>query len=207
MKLRVTRDSSLREVLLYLDTNIFLDLTRNRNLEATTELFKNIKKGEYKAVTSTFTVLEFMEDEQERVFAEREILVRKKSFDQVRRRMDERDLTDVELESIKIVLNKEIFRPYFDTEIIELTYLRDEGWDRAYELQQKLNISSDDAIHLAMADIWGCDVFVTGDDQLRKIGSAFFEPNVMVFSTSSEIETKIEILRKERELKGKPNSV
>jgi len=207
MKLRVTRDSSLREVLLYLDTNIFLDLTRNRNRESTTELFKNIRKGKYKATTSTFTVLEFMEEEQERVFAEREILVRKKSFDQVRRRMDERDLTDVELESIKIILNKEIFKPYFDTEIIELTYLNDEGWDRAYELQQKLNISSDDAIHLAMADIWGCDVFVTGDDQLRKIGSVFFESNVMVFSTSSEIESKIEILRKERELKGKPSSV
>lgn len=206
MKLRVTRDSSLREVLLYLDTNIFLDLTRNRNPDSTA-LFQNIKKGKYKAVTSTFTVLEFMEEEQERIFAEREILVRKKSFDQVRRRMDERDLTDVELESIKIILNKEIFKPYLDTEIIELTYLLNEGWDRAYELQRKLNISSDDAIHLAMADIWGCDVFVTGDDQLRKIGSAFFESSVMVFSTSSEIESKVEILRKEREQKGKTGSV
>lgn len=76
MKLRVTRDSSLREVLLYLDTNIFLDLTRNRNPDSST-LFQNIKKGKYKAATSTFTVLEFMEEEQERVFAEREILVRK----------------------------------------------------------------------------------------------------------------------------------
>jgi predicted nucleic acid-binding protein len=206
MKLRVTRDSSLREVLLYLDTNIFLDLTRNRNLDSTI-LFQSIRKGKYKATTSTFTVLEFMEEEQERIFAEREILVRKKSFDQVRRRMDERDLTGVELEGIKIILNKEIFKPYFDTEIIELTYLHNEGWDRAYELQQKLNISSDDAIHLAMADIWGCDIFVTGDDQLRKIGSAFFEPSIMVFSTSSEIESKIEILRKERELKGKTGSV
>ena len=98
-------------------------------------------------------------------------------------------------------MDKEIFKPYFDSEIVELTYLFNEGWDRAYELQQKLNISSDDAIHLAMADIWGCDIFVTGDDQLRKIGSAFFEPSVMVFSTSSEIESKIEILRKERESK------
>jgi predicted nucleic acid-binding protein len=189
-----------------LDTNIFLDLTRNRNPDSTA-LFQKIKKGKYKAVTSTFTVLEFMEEEQERIFAEREILVRKKSFDQVRRRMDERDLTDVELESIKIILNKEIFKPYLDTEIIELTYLLNEGWDRAYELQRKLNISSDDAIHLAMADIWGCDVFVTGDDQLRKIGSAFFESSVMVFSTSSEIESKVEILRKEREQKGKTGSV
>ncbi len=206
MKFRVTRDSSLREVLLYLDTNIFLDLTRNRNPDSST-LFQNIRKGKYKATTSTFTVLEFMEEEQERVFAEREILVRKKSFDEVRRHMDIRDLTNVELESIKIILNKEIFKPYFDTELIEVTYLHNEGWDRAYELQQKLNISSDDAIHLAMADIWGCDIFVTGDDQLRKIGSTFFEPSVMVFSTSSEIESKVEILRKERELKGKKGSV
>ena len=85
MKISVKgRDSSLRVVLLYLDTNIFLDLTRSRNPEATNELFKNIKKGKYNAITSTFTVLEFMEDEQKQLFAEREILRRKKSFDQVR---------------------------------------------------------------------------------------------------------------------------
>jgi predicted nucleic acid-binding protein len=202
MKIRITRDSSLREVLLYLDTNIFLDLTRKRKPDSIT-LFENIKKGKYKAATSTFTLLEFMEDEQERLFAEREILGRKKSFDEVRRHMDVRDLTAVELEIIKVIVNEDIFKPYINTEIIELTYLTSEGWNRAYELQQKLNISSDDAIHLAMADIWGCDVFVTGDDQLRQIGSAFFEPSVMVFSTSSEIESKIETLRKEREPKEK----
>lgn len=207
MKIRLTRDYSLREVLLYLDTNIFLDLTRNRNPESTNELFKNIKKGKYKATTSTFTLLEFMEEEQKRVFAEREIFVRKKSFDQVRRHMDERDLTDGELECIKVILDKEIFKPYIVTKIIELTYLTSEGWNRAYELQQKLNISSDDAIHLAMADIWGCDVFVTGDDQLRRIGSVFFEPSVMVFSTSSEIESKIKTLRREREPKEKTGSL
>lgn len=202
MGTKLPKNSSLHKILLYLDTNIFLDLTRNRNPDSTTELFQSIKKGKYKAATSTFTLLEFMEDEQERVFAEREILVRKRSFDEVRRHMDERDLTDVELEGIKIILKKEIFKPYIDAGIIELTYLSSEGWDRAFELQQKLNISSDDAVHLAMADIWGCDVFVTGDDQLRKVASAFFEPSIMVFSTSSEIEKKIETLKKARELKG-----
>lgn len=195
--MRLTRDPSLREVLLYLDTNVFLDLTRNRNPDSVA-LFQNIKKKKYKAATSTFTILEFLEEEQERIFAEREILGRKRSFDEVRRRMDVRDLSEVELECVKSILNKEIFNPYINTEIIELAYLSNSGWDRAFELQQKLCLSSDDAIHLAMADIWGCDVFVTGDDQLRRIGSAYFKPSIMVFSTTMEIENKIEILRKER---------
>jgi len=139
-----------------------------------------------------------MEEEQERIFAEREIVHRKRSFDEVRARIGQRDLTEVELESIKIILNKQIFEPFVETEKIELRYLSDEGWDRAFEFQSKLNISASDSIHLAIADIWGCDIFVTNDSQLRKVGSSFFSPSVMVFSSSSDIENQIEILKKAR---------
>jgi predicted nucleic acid-binding protein len=133
-----------------------------------------------------------MEQEQERIYAEREIVHRKKSFDEVRVHINQRDLTKVELESIKIILNKEIFEPYVETEIIELDYLDDEDWDKAFELQQKLNISAADAIHLAVARIMGCDIFVTKDSYLRKIASAFFKPSKLLFSGSSDIDEKIE---------------
>ena len=190
---------SLR-LLLYLDTNIFLDLIRNRN-DDSRELFREIVKGEYGAITSTFTQLEIMEEEQERIFAEREIVHRKRSFDEVRNAIGQRDLTNVELESVRIILGKQILKPFIDKEKIELRYLTEVGWDRAFEFQSKLNISATDSIHLAIADIAGCDIFVTNDTQLRKVASSFFAPSVMVFAKPSDMRNQKELLRKARSRK------
>lgn len=187
-----------KELLLYLDTNIFLDLIRNRN-DDSIDLFRKIKKGNYKTVTSFFTLLEIIEDEQKRVFAEREIMIRKRSFDEVRTRISQRDLRKTELEGIKIILEKDIYKPFVDTEKIEVRYLDDAGWDRAYELLSKLNISASDSIHLAIADKLDCDVFVTNDSQLKTIASKFFKPAKMMFSSPSEINDKIKTLEKIRE--------
>ncbi|MCW3985075.1 MAG: type II toxin-antitoxin system VapC family toxin [Candidatus Bathyarchaeota archaeon] len=191
-----------KRLLLYLDTNIFLDLIRKRN-DDSVELFRKIKKGGYRTVTSFFTLLEITGDEQKRVFAEREIVMRKKSFDEVRTRISERDLGKAELESIELHLRKEVYKPFVDTEKIEIRYLDDEGWDRALELLGKLNISASDSIHLAIADIRTCDIFVTNDSQLRKVASKFFEPSKMIFASSSEIGDKIKILREIRSGKKK----
>ena len=191
-----------KKLLLYLDTNIFLDLIRKRN-DDSVELFRKIKKGDYRTVTSFFTLLEITEDEQKRVFAEREIVMRKKSFDEVRTRIYERDLGKAELESIEIHLKKEVYKPFVDTEKIGIRYLDDEGWDRALELLGKLNISASDSIHLAIADLLNCDVFVTNDSQLRKVAEKCFEPAKMTFASSSEIAEKIKTLRKVRTEKKK----
>ena len=139
-----------------------------------------------------------MEDEQERIYAEREIVHCKKSFDEVRRHIDRRDLTPVELESIQKILEDQVFKPFVDKEKIELRYLTDEGWIRATELLSQLNISASDCIHLATADIVGCDIFVTNDDQLRNIGSSFFDSGIMVFSNSSNIDNGVVELEKAR---------
>lgn len=58
-----------RKILLYLDTNLFLDLTRNRRNEFSRALFRDIKNNKYDVVTSTFTLLEIIQEEQERAFA------------------------------------------------------------------------------------------------------------------------------------------
>lgn len=186
-----------KELLLYLDTNIFLDLIRKRN-DNSVELFRQIKKGTYKTVTSFFTLLEIMEDEQKRVYAEREIMIRKKSFDEVRVHIGERDLTPVELDSIETILDKTIYKPFVDTEKIEVRHLDDAGWERAYELLAKLNISASDSVHLAIADLLKCDVFVTNDSQLRNVASKFFKPSKMIFTSSEEIDNKIKNLEKTR---------
>lgn len=88
-----------------------------------------------------------------------------------------------------------------DKEKIILKYLTDDGWIRAYQLLDQLNIPASDCIHLAVADIAGCDVFVTNDDQLRSVASSFFGSDIMVFSNSSNIESSIELLIKARKEK------
>lgn len=57
-----------------------------------------------------------MEDEQERIYAEREITICKKSFDEVRRHIDRRDLSPVELEGIQKILENHIFKPFIKKE-------------------------------------------------------------------------------------------
>lgn len=193
---------SKKELLLYLDTNIFLDLIRKRN-DNSIELFRQIKKGNYKIVTSFFTLLEIMEDEQKRVFAEREIMIRKKSFDEVRVRIGERDLTPVELDNITTILDKDIYKPFVDTEKIEVRHLDDSGWERAYELLAELNISASDSVHLAIADLLKCDVFVTNDSQLRNVASKFFKPSKMIFTSSERLDNGIKTQEKMRAEKPK----
>lgn len=194
----------LQRPLLYLDTNIFLDLIRNRAGEladASKKLFREIEDGKYGVITSSFTSLEIMEEEQGRVYAEREIVICKKSFDEVRRHIDRRDLTPSELAGIRKNLESRVYKPFMDKEKIILKYLTDEGWIRAYQLLDQLNISASDCIHLAIADIAGCDIFVTNDEQLRDVGSSFFKSDIMVFSSSSNIENSIIELVKARKEK------
>lgn len=194
----------LQRPLLYLDTNIFLDLIRNRAGEladASKKLFREIEDGKYGVITSSFTSLEIMEEEQGRVYAEREIVICKKSFDEVRRHIDRRDLTPSELAGIRKNLESRVYKPFMDKEKIILKYLTDEGWIRAYQLLDQLNISASDCIHLAIADIAGCDIFVTNDEQLRDVGSSFFKSDIMVFSSSLNIENSIIELVKARKEK------
>jgi len=180
-----------RKLLLYLDTNLFLDLTRNRRNEFSRTLFQDIRKNKYNVVTSTFTLLEIVQEEQERAFAERELIHNKRSFDEIRIKIHERDLSSSALAEVYDSAWKEL-KPFIETEKIGVRYLDEEGWDVAFEFQKKMNISASDAIHLAVAYIETCDIFVTSDQQLQKIGSIFFKPSVLIFSSPSELEKKVE---------------
>jgi predicted nucleic acid-binding protein len=187
-----------------------LDLIRNRAGEladASKKLFREIEDGKYGVITSSFTSLEIMEEEQGRVYAEREIVICKKSFDEVRRHIDRRDLTPSELAGIRKNLESRVYKPFMDKEKIILKYLTDEGWIRAYQLLDQLNISASDCIHLAIADIAGCDIFVTNDEQLRDVGSSFFKSDIMVFSSSLNIENSIiELVKARKEKLRKKNN-
>jgi predicted nucleic acid-binding protein len=185
---------------LYLDTNLFLDITRNRNNEFTRTLFHEIKCDQYEAVTSTFTLLEIVQEEQERAYAEKELIHNKRSFDEIRSTMHERKLTKSTIEDVYDSVWKNL-KPYTETEKISVQYLDEEGWDFAIDIQRKMDISASDAIHVAVAFKYGCDIFVTSDNQLIRNCSKHFKPQKLLFSTPSELKRKEKSLEKKTILK------
>lgn len=183
-----------------MDTNLFLDLTRNRKNEFSRKIFQDIKCDKYDAITSTFTLLEIVQEEQERKFAENELIHNKKSFDEIRTKIHERNLSDSSLEEVYDSAWKEL-KPYFEEEKIRFMYLDEEGWDVVVDFQKHMNISASDVIHVAVAYIEGCDIFVTSDGQLIAVGSSFFKPKTLLFSTPERLEKNEKILIKKTRIK------
>lgn len=191
-----------RKLVLYLDTNLFLDMTRNRNNEFTRTLFHEIKEDKYEAVTSTFTLLEIVQEEQEGAYAERELIHNKRSFDEIRSTMHERNLSKSTLEDVHNSVWK-CLKPYTDTEKIIVRYLDEEGWDFAIDIQGEIDVSASDAIHIAVAFKYGCDIFVTSDSQLIHNCSKHFKPQRLLFSTPSELKKKEKTVEKKTILKAR----
>ncbi|HMK94637.1 MAG TPA: PIN domain-containing protein [Candidatus Limnocylindrales bacterium] len=198
----------IQNLVLYLDTNLFLDLTRNRKNDFSRQIFQDIKNGKYDAVTSTFTLLEIIQEEQERKFAENELIHNKRSFDEIRIRIHDRNLTRSALEEVYDSAWKEL-NPYIETEKIRVAYLDEDGWDVAADFQKQMNISASDVIHVAVAYIERCDVFVTSDSQLIAVGSSFFKPKTLIFSTPEALGKNEKRIRttKTIKLQGKQKKV
>ncbi len=152
---------------LFLDTNIFLDFLRMRN-EDSRELFRFIREGKYIAKSSVLVLMEIFEKQQEEHFIRRELVMRRKTFDSIRRKLYKKDLTTAELEEVHMDINDRIIEPYIDTELIQLFYLSEDAVDIVEDLMKEYNFTACDAVHLAIALDLECDVLVSNDDQFRE---------------------------------------
>jgi len=190
--------NSERKILLYLDTDIFLDLIEKRN-DDSIALFNDLKKGKYDALTSALTLLEIIENEQKRIFEDGKIVSQKQYLDEDKIKIPRRELLE-ELDKVDVIIKREICQPYVEARRIKIAYLSKNGWNKAVQLQTFLPISPDDAIHLAMALTSGCDVFVTKDSRLRTIALQNFESYLMGFSNPKNIEYYVNIVKKARKV-------
>lgn len=109
--------------------------------------------------------------------------------------MNERKLSKAAIEDVYDSAWKCI-QPYIETEKITVRYLDEKGWDFAIDVQRSLDISASDAIHVAVAFNYGCDIFVTSDNQLIRICSEYFDPKRVLFSTPYELKKKEQTLEK-----------
>lgn len=148
----------------YLDTNVILDVIRGRKTESI-RLMEKVREGKIKACTSGFTFLEILDKEQEYTLVWK-MLKDGYSFDAILKKRSERNLNDKELDECFSKMDRTFTMQY--KKHIDFYYLSDVGWDEAVELMHKLNLTSNDAIHLATAIMAGCYLMVSNDQNLLK---------------------------------------
>lgn len=104
------------------------------------------------------------DNEAEDYFTHRE-LMNKRSFDEIRKTIYDRNLKKNELKVVLETTTEKTASSGGPSKNIEfdLYYLDDEGWNYAMELMSEINIHSTDAIHLATAIKSGCDLLLTKD--------------------------------------------
>jgi predicted nucleic acid-binding protein len=121
---------------------------------------EKIRDGTVKACTSGFTFLELLDKEQEYALVWH-MLKNGYSFEEILRKRSARNLNDKELDECFDKMNRVFTIPY--KKHIDFYYLNDVGWDKAVELMHKLNLTSNDSVHLATAIMAECDLLISND--------------------------------------------
>jgi predicted nucleic acid-binding protein len=141
-----------------------------------------------KACTSAFSLLELIDKEQEYTLVWH-MLRDGYSFDEILRKRSDRNLSEKELLEAFDKVDR-VFTVQYKKHI-DLYYLDNEGWDKAIELMQTLNLTARDAIHLATALMAGCDLLVSNDQNFLKNAE-----KVIRVSTPDEVNNNIlQVLR------------
>jgi len=151
---------------IYLDSTVILDVVRRRR-RASTIILEIVRQGRLRACTSEFTMLEVLADMQESAYVLK-ALGRGWTIAEIIRRRAQRKLSPDDLEEAYESVYNGYIIPY--GKHVEVYYLTSEGWRLARELMTRINLSANDAIHVATAIDNECDFFITSDtDLIRNI--------------------------------------
>ena len=154
---------------LFLDTNIILDVLWARETgDDSAELVEKMRNRRWRAVTSSFAIMEVTSQEQEERYVEdqrREGIPFRNIYRQLGNRVtDTGRLRNIHIRTQRL-LNLRL--PF-----LEYLWLNDDGWAEAVRLCGETDIDSSDCINLAVAKFNGAFVFVTKDGALiRRIES------------------------------------
>ena len=146
---------------IYLDTNIILDVIERRRNESIF-LLEKIKRLKLYCCTSTYTILELINIEQDFTHITN-LLGKRYTIDEILRKRRQKRLTQEQREDA-IDRVKNFLKQY---KIVVLNLL-DSGWDLTFEMLRDLNVTVGDAIHVATAKEDECTLFVSNDEELGK---------------------------------------
>lgn len=152
---------------LYLDTNIILDVLRDRRRHGeliSLKLLEQAKRNKWYVSASTFATMEILDVEQDDLFFQLRVSEGDTVADVLRIRR-QRNLTTAQLDRISKKLQDKLSISY---DYIDQWHLDEKGFNHALELARTTNITATDCIHLATALELGCDVLVTADEFFLK---------------------------------------
>ena len=145
----------------YLDTNVLIDIIRERRMSST-EFFNKAISNKHRCLTSVFSFMEIAELEKCQFYAE--LLVKEKEdINRICRSYRNCDLEPEMLESVESRVNNVV-----NIDALEQFSFDKDGWEDALRLAFTTNISAPDCIHIATFNITGADYFVTSDSDLAK---------------------------------------
>lgn len=169
--------SNLTEAKIYLDACILQGALGRKNSDDI--IFLNrCKENGWKVYTSIHTLMELFDIARERAFLMKLVIkkwVDVSTFLRERRRMN---LNRSELNEVADELNN-FFITHKNIEFLDIT---EEVWNDVKRIVENSNSHSSDALHLALALMYQCDVLVTHDDFFIKEGNKLLKESKQYYS-------------------------
>jgi len=158
--------SETEKVKIYIDTCILQGAISRRNREDT--IFMNKVKGKgWKVYTSIHTLMELLDTAKDRSFLMKSVIKKWVDVSTFLQGRKTKNLSRNDLDEIAEELNNFFINHSF----IEFMNIHEEVWKDVKDIAEKSNLHSSDALHLALARMWGCHVLVTHDTFFMKEGN------------------------------------
>ena len=146
----------------YLDTNVMMDVHRERNTSSAV-LLNSIDNNGWACFASMLAFMEMIDNEQDEEYV-RAMREDRMEYSKICRKRHQRELPPECLKEAEDGI-KGFFTQY---PFILPVSLNDKGWDLALHIASSSTIFAPDAVHLAAAWTSGCDLLVTNDSYFVK---------------------------------------
>lgn len=160
--------------ILYLDTNIIMDIVHNR-WKPSVQLAERIRKEKWKCISSRFTNLEWLDTEHEQCYIDN-LLAEGYPLSRVRGLLGNRyqkahALPKRDLEKVHLLIAEHIGTTLA---FVEFQYpIATSFWDKAEAYCDTTEIAVADSMHLALAKESGCNILVTRDKDFCVVADEF----------------------------------
>jgi len=191
---KIKRKSETPKVTIYVDTCILQGALSRRNTKDTIFMDKIREKG-WEVFTSIHTLMELFDIAKDRKYLIKKVLDEWGAVNSFLRSRDRKNLNRSELDDISTEIGN-----FFTTHnFITLGNITEDVWRDVMSIGQSSNIHSSDALHLALALMWECQVLVTHDQFFIREGNrilkeAKMENKLRVCDVDKVEETLEEIL-------------
>jgi len=190
---------------IYVDTCILQGGLSGRNKGADIVFLNKCKDNGWKVYSSIHTLMELFDLARERAFLMKSVIKKWVDVNTFLRDMRRMTLNNSDLDDVSEELNKF----FLDNKFIDLVDINEEIWTDVKRIVETSNLHSSDALHLALARMYQCQVLVTHDGFFIEEGNRILkevkEYNLLRICDIGKVEQTINALRaRNRKASGIP---